>query len=67
MTMAINSLTPKQLSVIEYLKKGFSSKEIAGYTGISSWTVEVHRHNIMKKLGLKNIAALINEMNLRGI
>lgn len=66
-TEAIKSLTSKQLSIIDYLRKGFSSKEIAGFTGISSRTVEIHRSNIMKKLGLKNIAALINEINVRGI
>ncbi|WP_276503187.1 response regulator transcription factor [Terrimonas pollutisoli] len=67
MTAAIKSLTTKQLSIIDYLKKGFSSKEIASLAGISRRTVEIHRYNIMKKLGLKNIAALINEMNARGI
>lgn len=67
MTHAIQSLTSKQLSIIDYLKKGFSSKEIAGYLGITNRTVEIHRYNIMKKLGLKNIAALVNEMNMRGI
>ncbi|WP_276501150.1 response regulator [Terrimonas pollutisoli] len=67
MTHAIRSLTPKQLSIIDYLKKGFSSKEIAGNLGVTNRTVEIHRYNIMKKLGLKNIAALINEMNMRGI
>lgn len=66
-TAAIKSLTTKQLSIINYLKKGFSSKEIAGFIGISRRTVEIHRYNIMKKLGLKNIAALINEINVRGI
>ena len=67
MTVAIKSLTSRQLSIIGYLKKGFTSREIAGFTGISRRTVEIHRHNIMKKLALKNIAALINEMNARGI
>ena len=67
MTHAIKSLTRKQLSIIGYLKKGFSSKEIAGYLGVTNRTVEIHRYNIMKKLGLKNIAALINQMNMRGI
>ena len=67
MTHAIRSLTAKQLSIIGYLKKGFSSKEIAGFLGVTNRTVEIHRYNIMKKLGLKNIAALINEVNMRGI
>lgn len=67
MVAAIKSLTPKQLAIIDLVKKGFSSKEIAGYLGVSAKTIEVHRYNILKKLGLRNSASLINEMNLRGI
>ena len=36
-----------------------ATKEIADRMNISVRTVEVHRHNILKKLQLKNTAALI--------
>ena len=67
LTAAIQSLTQKQLRIIDYVRRGLSSREISAEVGISTRTVEIHRYNIMKKLGLKNTATLINEMNLRGI
>lgn len=59
----INDLSQRQIEVIDLLKKGYSSKEIASALFISTKTVEVHRYNILKKLNLKNTAALINYIN----
>ncbi len=58
-----NMLSEREIEVIEFIKKGFSSKEIAYPLGISVKTVEVHRYNILKKLKLKNTAAMINHVN----
>jgi DNA-binding NarL/FixJ family response regulator len=44
-----------------------SSKEIAQRLDISLKTVEVHRYNILKKLSLKNTAALVNFINSHGL
>jgi two-component system invasion response regulator UvrY len=59
----INSLTSKEIEVIKFIKNGCSSKEIANLLGIAKKTVEVHRHNILKKLNLKNTAAMVNHIN----
>lgn len=56
----INSLSTRELEIIGLIKKGFSSKEIGVELGITLKTVEVHRHNILKKLKLKNTASLIS-------
>jgi len=56
----INALTEREMQIINLIKEGFSSKEIAGNLQISLKTVEVHRHNILKKLKLKNSASLVN-------
>src|SRR5687767_9413955 len=56
----INSLTEREIQIINYIKEGSSSKEIATSLNISLKTVEVHRHNILKKLKLKNSASLVN-------
>ncbi|MEI6947884.1 response regulator transcription factor [Paraflavisolibacter sp. H34] len=56
----INLLTSREMEVVRYLKQGFSSKEIAGELFVSVKTVEAHRNNILKKLKLKNTAALVN-------
>lgn len=62
-TPDINSLTEREIQIINYIKQGNSSKEIATALNISLKTVEVHRHNILKKLKLKNSAALVNFVN----
>ncbi|MCG7856463.1 response regulator transcription factor [Flavihumibacter sp.] len=59
----IQSLTEREIQVIHYIKDGHSSREIAQQLDISLKTVEVHRHNILKKLKLKNAASLVNFIN----
>src|SRR5580658_4374074 len=62
-TPNINSLTEREMQIINLIKEGFSSKEISINLNISLKTVEVHRHNILKKLKLKNSASLVNFIN----
>ena len=62
-----NTLSSRELDVIKHIKDGLSSKEIATQLSISLKTVEVHRHNILKKLNLKNSAALVNYINASGL
>jgi len=59
----LNALSQREIEIISYIKKGSSSKEIAEILSLSAKTVEVHRYNLMKKLGLKNAAALVNFVN----
>ncbi len=59
----INTLTEREMQIINLIKEGLSSKEIATNLNISLKTVEVHRHNILKKLKLKNSASLVNFIN----
>jgi len=59
----LNSLSQREIEIISFIKKGHSSKEIAEALTISVKTVEVHRYNILKKLNLKNAAALVNFIN----
>jgi DNA-binding NarL/FixJ family response regulator len=60
---AISVLTEREIQIINCIKEGSSSKEIATHLAISLKTVEVHRHNILKKLKLKNSASLVNFIN----
>jgi two-component system, NarL family, invasion response regulator UvrY len=59
----INNLSDREMQIVRALKEGSSSKEIASELNISLKTVEVHRHNILKKLKLKNTVSLINFIN----
>ena len=63
----LNLLSEREIEVINQIKDGLSSKEIADRLGISIKTVEVHRHNILKKLKVKNTASLINFINSTGL
>lgn len=59
----VNAITNRELEIINLIKGGASSREVACRLFISLRTVEVHRHNILKKLKLKNTASLINFIN----
>lgn len=59
----INLLSERELQIVGLLKDGQSSKEIAGELQISSRTVQVHRHHILKKLRLKNTISMISYLN----
>ena len=56
----IKNLSLREMEVVKLIAEGFSSKEIADRLNIASKTVEVHRHNIFKKLKVGNTAALMN-------
>jgi DNA-binding NarL/FixJ family response regulator len=58
-----NSITAREKEIIGYIKEGLSSKEISVKLNISMKTVEVHRHNVLKKLNIKNVASLVNFVN----
>jgi len=63
----VNLLSQREVEIIDLIKQGQSSREIAQQLNITLKTVEVHRHNILKKLNLKNTAALVNFINNAGI
>lgn len=60
---SINLLSEREIQIVRQIKEGASSKEISSDLNISLKTVEVHRHNILRKLNLKNTAALVNFIN----
>lgn len=62
-TNGLKDLSLREIEIIKFIKAGMSSKEIAAQLNIAVRTVEVHRHNVLKKLGLKNTASLIQFIN----
>lgn len=54
-----STLTPREQEVMRMLAEGLSVKAVANELYISPKTVENHRTNLMKKLGLKNTVELI--------
>jgi DNA-binding NarL/FixJ family response regulator len=63
----MNSLSRREIDIVKLIREGLSSKEVASQLDISLKTVEVHRYNILKKLNLKNTAALVNFINVQGL
>jgi len=52
-------LTQRQREIIQLLVEGNSAKEVANLLNISPRTVEFHKYNMMSKLKLKSVSALI--------
>jgi len=61
------TLTPREREVFHLAAEGCTNAEIAERLFISPRTVEVHRANMMRKLGLHNQADLIRDALRRGI
>lgn len=56
---AVGMLTLRELQVLEVLRTGKTTKEIAHQLGLSARTVDIHRANIKRKLGLRSGAELM--------
>lgn len=54
-----NSLSDRELEVLELVAEGKMNKVVAQDLGISERTVEVHRSHIMHKLGVQTLAQLV--------
>ncbi|HJT82324.1 MAG TPA: response regulator transcription factor [Chthoniobacterales bacterium] len=52
-------LTTREKEIITLIAEGLISKEIGNKLHISVATVETHRTNLMKKLGVRNVAGLV--------
>src|SRR5262249_53751804 len=53
-------LTDRELHVLHLLGAGLSTREIAGELKLSFKTIETHRENIKRKLGLQSATALVH-------
>lgn len=58
-TAGVDSLTDRELEVLEMIGLGRATKMIASQMGISTRTVEAHRAHIKEKLGLTDGGALV--------
>jgi DNA-binding NarL/FixJ family response regulator len=63
----VQGLSEREREVLVFLAKGLSSKEIAGALDISTRTVESHRANLMRKLGVTSVALLTHIAIREGI
>lgn len=56
---ALSGLTEREIEIVRLIAEGLSNKEIGEKLFISHRTVDTHRTNLMQKLGVHNIAALV--------
>lgn len=61
------ALTDRERQVLRLTSEGLPDKDIARRLGISPRTVETHRANVMKKLGLQNRTELIRYALSQGL
>lgn len=52
LTSKFLSLTPKEIQIANLIKQGKTTKDIAGFLGVSNRTVDTHRKNLRIKLGI---------------
>ena len=59
---ALGPLTPTERKIARYLVNGFTSKEIALALACSPRTIEVHRANMIRKMGVRNSAEMVSRL-----
>lgn len=59
MSRVVATLSPRERSVMELIVAGKSNKEVAIALGVSPKTVESHRANVMRKIGVGSLAELV--------
>jgi two-component system response regulator FixJ len=55
------TLTPREQQILTFIVNGSANKQIASELAIAVSTVELHRSNLMKKMGAKTVADLIKD------
>lgn len=60
-------LTAREREILKLIASGVTTKRIAEMLFLSKFTVENHRKNLLQKLQVKNVAALIRAASLHGL
>ena len=62
-----NSLTPREQELLPLLVRGLLNKQAAAELGITEYTVQIHRGNIMRKMKADSFAALVKMATKLGL
>jgi DNA-binding NarL/FixJ family response regulator len=55
----LEKLSPRQLEVLRLVAEGFTTREIGERLKLSAKTIETHRGEVMKRLGIHDVAGLV--------
>ncbi len=61
------TLTPRELEVLRHVVEGRTNQDIAERLGLSRKTVDAHRTNLMRKLGIHDVTELVKYAIRQGI
>ena len=64
---AVAAITPRERVVVACYLRGLVTKDIAAELEISIRTVEVHKANILEKIGINSMAEAVRQMAIHGI
>ncbi len=64
---SFEALTPREQEVMAFVTSGLMNKQIAAEIGVSEITVKFHRGNVMRKMGARSLADLVNMAGILGV
>jgi FixJ family two-component response regulator len=62
-----NALSQREQEVMSLVVLGLMNKQVAMEIGLAEVTAKVHRHTLMKKLGARNLPALVRMADMLGL
>jgi len=62
-----SQLTVREIEILKLVTIGMTSDEIAGHLNRSKYTIDTHRKNMLKKLGMRNTYELIKHCLQRNL
>jgi len=55
-------LTPRERQILQLIYQGLATGEVANQLNLSAKTIDKHRENLMRKLGVNNVVQLIHKV-----
>jgi DNA-binding CsgD family transcriptional regulator len=57
-----SGLTPREQQILQLIYQGLATAEVAAQLNLSVKTIDKHRENLMRKLGVNNVVQLIHKV-----
>lgn len=59
-------LTPREREILQHVAMGMLNKQIAAHMGLAEITVKIHRGNLTRKMGARNLVELVRMAQVLG-